>query len=164
MTTFSPGASPARLRIEAAGATFQRERQEAQAREQAHREWMRQALDRSAKRRAIVEKFDAMFAMLADTTRRSCMQIVKDVAKARGFSAQELLGASRNQNLVLARHEAMYLCSKSGKSYVLIGRIFGKDHTSVMHGVRKHAERLERLERMKGRAEEDRKRAMEAAR
>jgi len=155
VTVFSPGMSPARLRIEAAGLAFKRRQEEQTNGHKAIRKAaFESVLARSAMRRTVIAKYDRVLEMAADPDRKSCMAIIREVARMRGFEAQDILGATRKHGLVCARHEAMYICSKTGKSYVVIARIFKKDHTSVMHGVRKHAERLERVERMKAHAAE----------
>jgi chromosomal replication initiator protein len=51
----------------------------------------------------------------------------------------ELVGKERHRRIALARHVAMYLCKHSLRcSYPEIGRAFGgRDHTTVMSGVRR---------------------------
>ena len=65
--------------------------------------------------------------------------IVAQVSQHLGVSQNELLGASRTPSSVFARQVAMYLCrSLLGLSYPSLGRIFGgKNHSSVMHAVKK---------------------------
>ena len=56
-----------------------------------------------------------------------------------GVPPKEILGEKRRPDLVQARQLAMYLCRELlGHSYPVIGRMFGgKDHSTVMHGVKK---------------------------
>jgi chromosomal replication initiator protein len=50
----------------------------------------------------------------------------------------DLIGPNRQRKVAAPRHMAMYLVRKLiGLSYPEIGQQFGRDHTSVMHGVRK---------------------------
>jgi len=51
----------------------------------------------------------------------------------------ELVGKERHRRIALARHVAMYLCKHQLRcSYPEIGRAFGgRDHTTVMSGVRR---------------------------
>jgi chromosomal replication initiator protein len=51
----------------------------------------------------------------------------------------ELVGKERHRRIALARHVAMYLCKQLLRcSYPEIGRAFGgRDHTTVMSGVRR---------------------------
>lgn len=67
--------------------------------------------------------------------------IIEAVAENFGFSRDEVLSAKRQQNLVMARQIAMYVCRKNlGLSYPIIGRIFGgRDHTTVLHAMKKIA-------------------------
>ena len=61
------------------------------------------------------------------------------VAAHYGFSSRDLRGKKRDNQLVEARQMAMYLCRELlGESYPSLGRIFGgKDHSTVMHAVKK---------------------------
>ncbi len=65
-----------------------------------------------------------------------------------GISAREMLSESRRFPIAHARHYAMWIIrsmTRNGEpcySLEEIGRAFGRDHTTVIHGVRKHQERL----------------------
>ena len=64
--------------------------------------------------------------------------VIKAVCDESGVTRNELLGPSRMATFVLARHVAMWLCSVKGISSLSeIGRVFNRDHTSVLHGVRR---------------------------
>lgn len=65
--------------------------------------------------------------------------IISIVGDYCGVPAKEILGEKRRPDLVQARQFAMYLCRELlGHSYPVIGRLFGgKDHSTVMHGVKK---------------------------
>ena len=65
--------------------------------------------------------------------------IIAQVSHQLGVSQNELLGSSRTPSSVFARQIAMYLCrSLLGLSYPSLGRLFGgKNHSSVMHAVKK---------------------------
>lgn len=75
------------------------------------------------------------------TTSISPQLIIMLVGECYGFSANDIIGENRQQQLVLARQIAMYLCRELlGYSYPVIGRLFsGKDHTTVLHSVKKIA-------------------------
>lgn len=77
--------------------------------------------------------------------RSTMREIIRSVAARRGISVEEIKGPHLRKDIVRARHEAMYLCRAEGCwSFPQIGAAFGgRDHTSVMNGVRRHAERLE---------------------
>ena len=78
--------------------------------------------------------------ILAELKDRINMQDVAEaVAKAHDVSVALLKGKSRNKNVCRARHEAFSICHHSlGHSYPTIGRFFNKDHTTVLHGIRRH--------------------------
>lgn len=67
--------------------------------------------------------------------------IIMLVGECYGFSASDIISENRQQQLVLARQIAMYLCRELlGYSYPAIGRLFGgRDHTTVLHSVKKIA-------------------------
>lgn len=75
--------------------------------------------------------------------------IKKLVAEKYGLRVSALDGPDRTAFVSQARHEAMWRCrqllGRDGKprhSWPAIGRVFNRHHTSVMHGFRRHEERL----------------------
>jgi len=76
-------------------------------------------------------------------TGRSIARILEDTAQRHGLIVRDLLCASRTPALVRPRHEAMFLCAlETTKSLPQIGQAFGgRDHTTVMKGIRQHAKR-----------------------
>lgn len=71
------------------------------------------------------------------------MRIMHAVAKMHGVPASEVMGKSRENHVVSARFEVFYrLRIDLAMSYAKIGSIFGRDHTTVMHGVRKVRQKL----------------------
>ena len=56
-----------------------------------------------------------------------------------GYTSKDLRGRKRDPKLVRARQIAMYLCRELlGESYPSLGRMFGgKDHSTVIHAVKK---------------------------
>jgi chromosomal replication initiation ATPase DnaA len=63
--------------------------------------------------------------------------IVESVARRHGVSVDGLLGRARTAPLAAARHDLMCCLWASGVAYAEIGRLLGRDHTTVMHGVRR---------------------------
>ena len=64
-------------------------------------------------------------------------QLIDKVAKYYNLSSKDLLGKSRIKDIKNARQVAMYLMNEElGLSTVKIGSEFGKDHTTIMHGVK----------------------------
>lgn len=72
------------------------------------------------------------------------LQIIKDVATKRGVSFADVMGGSREATINLTRQEAMYevYIQRPNLSYPAIGTVFNRDHTTCLHGVRKHCERI----------------------
>ena len=71
--------------------------------------------------------------------------ILKEVADKHGFETSVLMVSSRRLKVVAARHEAFYRMREELKmSYPRIAAFFGMDHTSVLHGVSKHAAKVKK--------------------
>ena len=68
--------------------------------------------------------------------------IIREVAIKHGVTTADMRGISRKVKFVRARQEAVYEVKKRlNLSLPLIGRVMGnKDHTTVLHGIRKHAQ------------------------
>lgn len=73
-------------------------------------------------------------------------RIVLDVCQKHGLRYQDIISARRPVPLVRARHEAMYrLQQETTMSLPAIGKRLGnRDHTTVMWGIRKHQQRMEK--------------------
>jgi hypothetical protein len=73
--------------------------------------------------------------------------IVKLVALKHGVSSREILGHQRYLRIVAARHESMWLIHTHCPwlSIPEIGRVFGRDHTTVLHALSKYTGRRERV-------------------
>src|SRR5665213_3947434 len=66
-------------------------------------------------------------------------QIQMEVAANHGISRESMMRSSNIAPIVAARNEAIFRCrTELGMSFPMIGRIFGKHHTSVIHAVRSH--------------------------
>lgn len=71
--------------------------------------------------------------------KRSVSNIIRDTAKKYDLRASDLKGDRRNQSIIAARHEAMvtaYL-ERPDLSLPQLGNQFNRDHTSVLHAVKK---------------------------
>lgn len=80
----------------------------------------------------------------APRQRYSMPRIIHAVAKVHGMRAADVVGPRRAGNLVAARQHAMWLIHfyRPDLSYPAIGRAIGnRDHSTVMHGVKKWAGR-----------------------
>ena len=72
-------------------------------------------------------------------------EIVEEICRLYALRPEEVLGNGRRPQLVLARQIAMYVCRRRlGLSYPELGRMFGgKDHSTVVHAVKKVKKMLE---------------------
>lgn len=80
---------------------------------------------------------------LALRPRMNAYDIIRVVAKKHGIRSRDIIGPAQTSDVVLARQEAMWACRTYNPhmSFPKLGRIFGRDHSTVMLGVRKHKER-----------------------
>ena len=78
-------------------------------------------------------------------TKLTMKEIVKEVAEKHGLKADTLMAPSRRKNIISARHEAFYRMRYELKmAFPRIAAYFMMDHTTVLHGVRKHEENLKK--------------------
>ena len=73
-------------------------------------------------------------------------RIACEVAAKHQVSMTDLFSARRDQMVVRARHEIFWRCRyETTMSLPQIGKRFGdRDHTTVLHGIRKHTQRMEK--------------------
>ena len=81
----------------------------------------------------------AFVSMTVPETPLSMMRIVAEVAGQFGLTVEQVRGRQGRNALARARHEAMWRCYRETRhSLTAIGRYFdGRDHTTVLHAVRK---------------------------
>jgi chromosomal replication initiation ATPase DnaA len=99
--------------------------------------------------RSFIDAYGAM--VTADTIlpgrikpqRVTIRDLCTEVCARRGLTFAELMEKTHAHRISRARHEVMWLASEAGKSLPEIGRFFGFDHTSVLHGVRAHRRRIQ---------------------
>lgn len=74
--------------------------------------------------------------------------IAREVAAKHGVPMSDMWSSRRNVEAVAARHEAFWRCkNETTMSLPQIGRRFGgRDHTTVLHGIKKHQAKLEAME------------------
>ena len=65
--------------------------------------------------------------------------LIRTIAQEYGIEPEELMGKSRSTWLVKARGEAYGILKKMGMSSPDIGRIFTRDHTTILHHLKKKA-------------------------
>ena len=65
-------------------------------------------------------------------------RIIAEVAMATGVKRSEIMGGSRVRHIVSARHLAMWRArNETDMSLPAIGRVFRRDHTSILHAIRR---------------------------
>lgn len=92
----------------------------------------------------VVSQFGMEFSYAPIPPRPSMQSICEEVARKHGVSIDELRSHRRHKEVIAARHEAMWRCRhETLASLPMIGRALGgRDHTTILNGVRKHAARL----------------------
>lgn len=64
-------------------------------------------------------------------------EIIELISQKTGVSVTKMKGRQRYSDYVLARHTAMFFINKSCfESLLATGKIFNRDHTSVIHAIR----------------------------
>ena len=94
----------------------------------------------AAKRKPLSPSTEAEPETVASLPKKVFVREVQAVVAAfYGISVAAMISARRMRELVRPRHIAMYLASETtGQSLPAIGRLFGgRDHTTVLHAVRK---------------------------
>jgi hypothetical protein len=91
------------------------------------------------------EGADALEETLAPSPPGHWKVIAREVCEKHGVSMIDLVSARRDKKVAVARHEAFWRCrTETRLSLPQIGKRFGgRDHTTVLHGVNKHKERME---------------------
>lgn len=73
--------------------------------------------------------------------------IQRKVAAYYGLTMTELMSRKRDRRVSVPRQVAMYLaCTQTGQSFPAIGRMFQRDHTTILHGYNKVQKDLARDE------------------
>ncbi len=74
----------------------------------------------------------------------SMMRIIREVAAEHDLTEGAIVGERRTKEIVAARQHAMWrLAQEQRWSLARIGRVLGgRDHTTIIHGVRRHEQRL----------------------
>lgn len=73
--------------------------------------------------------------------RESVRCVVDAISKQTGVPSVRIVSVSRNKEVVAARQWAFFELQAAGFSLTQMGRMFKKDHTTILHGIRKHRER-----------------------
>lgn len=82
--------------------------------------------------------------MKPNTENPAILNLIDQFCKLYGCKWDELQKQGRKAWLVECRHLLMYFLHRKYRlSKVLIGRLFGLDHTTVIHGLRKITEQMD---------------------
>lgn len=134
---FAERAKAARGRMSRAG------RAVADERERERERLARQIADREAERvAAVVSQYRLATASLANP-KMQVSRIKRDIAHKHGVSVEDIDGPRRTAKIARARQEAMWLAYRSTRITLMpLGRLFNRDHTSVLWGIRQHEARM----------------------
>lgn len=97
------------------------------------------AAERAEREQHIVDEFRIIDLSHIEPERRPARAIIDLVSQAHGISYAEIMGRSRVNPIVAARQAAMFEVHKRRPDLTLpqLGKIFGKDHTTILHAIRK---------------------------
>lgn len=83
---------------------------------------------------------------LAEVHRPQWRRILEAVAKRHGLTPRDIIEQSRHRHVVLARREAIYyVVTETGMTFPAIGRVFCRDHTSIINNYKKYKAELAKL-------------------
>lgn len=68
-------------------------------------------------------------------------RIIDEVSEATGIMDEEIRGYTRRAPVVEARQRVMYLANQAGMTTTQIGTYLNRDHSTVLHGIEREAER-----------------------
>lgn len=99
-----------------------------------------------ARRRDVIAVHDKPILMRKadDTDTVSVKDIIRSVEFRHGLTPGEITGARRNAKVVRARQEAMWIAKELHPhlSFPTIGRLFNRDHSTVLHALKKYEARM----------------------
>ena len=79
---------------------------------------------------------------IAQSIKPMVIDVLREIAFKYQVSPDDVRGRSRMKEFVAPRQEFCWVMNKKhGWSLPQIGRFLGRDHTTVLHGVRTHAEK-----------------------
>lgn len=104
----------------------------------------RKAAEEKARREAeaarLVDEAVARYQCVHNTdAKRSAKDIIREVCLGTGWTLADIVGERRHKDLVVVRHACIYAVAKEypDKSLPALGRIFKRDHSSILHALRK---------------------------
>ena len=86
----------------------------------------------------------------ASDSRPTIKSIIREIAEKHGTTREAIISPRRGEKLCLARFEAFARCkAETGKSLLAIGKAFNRHHTSVIYGIWRFENPIEKPERPK---------------
>jgi hypothetical protein len=87
-------------------------------------------------RRCIVR---AIYPHEVEKARREASWIISAIAESHNLTKADIIGHDRRAHVVVARYEAISAVHKTfpNWSYPVLGMIFNRDHTTIMHALKK---------------------------
>ncbi len=77
--------------------------------------------------------------VLAALTERDLVEVLDQVCRIHHVTRAEICGRSRSRTVSFARHDLWWRLRNHATlsfSYIELGRLFDRNHTTVLHGVR----------------------------
>lgn len=74
--------------------------------------------------------------VIAALSERDLLGLLDDVCRAHHVTRSDVCSRNRSRAVANARHEVWWRLRSLAFSYVEIGRLFDRNHTTVLHGVR----------------------------
>jgi chromosomal replication initiation ATPase DnaA len=71
------------------------------------------------------------------TPRQKNLNDIAEIAEEHGYTIHDILGPSRLMHLVSVRRKCMVMLREKGYSTTEIGRIMNRNHTTVVHSLKK---------------------------
>lgn len=85
-----------------------------------------------------ISEEEARVVLEGSLAKRTAVRVIaQQVALDTGIPINQILSRERRHVVARARHLVMYRAHKAGHSLSHIGRCLDRDHTSVIHGIRR---------------------------
>jgi chromosomal replication initiation ATPase DnaA len=88
-----------------------------------------------------------MTSVLASLELRDLVDLLDEICRRRAVTRDEVCGRARTKAISQARHEVWWRLRhpEASFSFEEIGRLFRRNHATVIHGVRAHQRRADTL-------------------
>jgi hypothetical protein len=87
-----------------------------------------------------------MIGRLRPSGETKCRHIATEVALKHMVGVEEIFSIRRHVPSVAARYETFWRCRhETNMSLPAIGKVFNRDHTTVLHGIRQHQRKIDGL-------------------